>query len=111
MKKIAATLFLLCLAINTYKAFEIKNCTKNLTLDNLNSKDLLTYIKENDLLGKVSQVCSQDLCKSISLNSIEHDIQEFIKQNVNYIKSKNEELGLSADLKGFRIEKIILNDC
>ena len=61
MKKIVATLFLLCLAINTYKAFEIKNCTKNLTLDNLNSKDLLTYIKENDLLGKVSQVCSQDL--------------------------------------------------
>ncbi len=105
------TLFFLCLAINSYKAFEIKNCSKNLTLENLNSKDLLTYIKENDLLGKVSQVCSPDLCKSLSINTIEHDIQEFIKQNINYIKSKNEELGISADLKGFRIEKIILNDC
>lgn len=111
MKKIIVTLFLLCLAFNTYQAFSIKNCSKTLTFDNLNSNDLLSFLKENDLLGKVSQVCSQDLCKSLSINTIEHDIQEFIKQNVKYIKSQNEELGISADLKGFRIEKLLMNDC
>ncbi len=111
MKKIIILALVFCFITHTYQAMETENCTKELTIENLNSKNLLAYIKEKDLLGKVSQICSQDFCKTISWNNVEHDVKEFIKQNVNYIKSKSEELGISADLKGFRIEKIITRDC
>lgn len=111
MKKLIATLFLVSLAINTYQAFNIKDCIKDINVKDLNSKNLLTYIKENDLMDKITQVCSNDICSKISLSSLEQDIKEFINRNLNYLKNKDEDYSLEAELKGFRIDKILINSC
>lgn len=111
MKKLITTLFLVCLAMNTYQAFNIKDCIKDISVVDLNSKNLLTYIKDNDLMDKITQVCSHDMCSKISLSSLEQDIKEFINRNLNYLKSKDEDYSIEAELKGFRIDKILINSC
>ncbi len=45
MKKLITTFFLICLATNTIQAFNINNCTQEMKLTNLNSKNLLNYIR------------------------------------------------------------------
>lgn len=111
MKKLISTLFLVCLAVNTYQAFNLNNCIKDIKIEDLNSKNLLTYIKENDLVDKITQICSNDLCSNINISTLEQDIKDFINRNLNYLKSKGEDYSLEADLKGFRIDKILINDC
>ena len=112
MKKyIILFIFLICLSINTYNAFNKNECTNELNLNNLNSKNLLNYINENNLLDKIERICSTDICVNINPSNIERDIKSFIEKNINYLKSKNEEVALEAELKGFRIEKIIIYSC
>lgn len=77
--------------------------------NNLNSKNLLNYIKENNLLDKVTEVCSEDLCRPISISNFEYDIKEFIKQNINYLKDQNLDASIEAELKGFKIDNIKIN--
>lgn len=111
MKKLITTLFFACLVMNTYQAFNIKDCIKDINIGDLNSKNLLTYIKENDLMDKITQVCSNEMCSKISISSLEQDIKEFINHNLNYLKSKDEDYSIEAELKGFRIDKILINSC
>lgn len=99
------------MAINTYQAFNIRDCIKDIHIGDLNSKDLLTYIKENELMNKITQVCSNDMCSKISFSSLEQDIKKFINHNLNYLKNKDEDYSLEAELKGFRIDKILINSC
>ena len=104
-------IFLICLSINTYNAFNKNNCTNEIKTSNLNSKNLLTYINENNLKDKIDRVCSSNICVSINPSNVERDIKSFIEKNISYIKNKNEEAALEAELKGFRIEKIIIYSC
>ena len=112
MKKvIILILFLFCLTINTYQAINKNNCTKEIYLKDLNSKKLFSYIKENHLDDHLSLICSHELCFTPSLSNIERSIKEFTEKNITYLKNKNEEQALEAELKGFKIEKIILYTC
>lgn len=111
MKKLITTFFLICLATNTIHAFNINNCTQEMKLADLNSKNLLKYIEENNLTEKIMQVCSDDICNEINLSRLEQDIKSFIKQNIKYLKSKDNESSIEAELKGFRIDKIVINGC
>lgn len=111
MKKLILSLGLLGITINTIQALNINNCTKNIQLTDLNSKDLLNYIKENNLTDKITEVCSNNLCSDINVSFLEEDIKNFINQNIKYLKQKNIESSLEAELKGFRIDKLVINDC
>lgn len=111
MKKIITTLLLLCVAIHTIDAFNIQNCMKEIMPNNLNSKNLLDFIQENNLHDKVMQICSSDICSNINIANLERDIKDFINRNLNYLKNKDGEQSLEAELKGFRIDKIFINSC
>ncbi len=111
MKKLMLTLLFLFLFIHSYQAFKLNDCMKEITLKDLNSKNLLTYIKENDLIDKVTQVCSDNICSNINVGTLEKDIKEFIKRNLNYLNLKDTEHKVEAELKGFRIDKIKINAC
>lgn len=111
MKKIITTIFLVCLAVNTYNAFNMENCKKEIQFDNINSKNILSYIKENDLTNKIMKICSSDLCSDITIGNLEQDIKEFIKRNLDYLNNKGNDTSLEAELKGFRIDKIFINSC
>ena len=109
MKKLITTFFLICLATNTIQAFNINNCTQEMKLTDLNSKNLLNYIKENNLTDKIMQICSEDICNEINISRLEQDIKSFIKQNIKYLQSKDSDSSIEAELKGFRIDKIVIN--
>lgn len=111
MKKMITALFLVCFAIHSYQAFNIKECLQEFQLEDLNSKKLLSYIKENNISDKIAEVCSNDICHKVSFSNLEQDIKDFIKQNIEYLKKKNEDYSLEAELKGFKIDKIIINSC
>jgi hypothetical protein len=112
MKKyLIILIFLICLSINTYNAFNINECTNELKLSNLNSKNALEYIKENDLTDKIIKICSSNICMKINSATLERDINNFNAENINYLKNKDEEAAINAGLKGFKIEKIIINSC
>lgn len=112
MKKFTALIiFLICLSVNTYNAYNKNNCTNTLKPSNLNSKNLINYLKENNILDNLDRVCSKDICISINVSNLERDIKSFIEKNLNYIQNKNPEAALEAELKGFRIDKIITYDC
>lgn len=111
MKKLFLILFLTCLCINTYNAFNSKNCLKDKVLTDLNSKNLYAYLEENNLLNKINKVCSKDICKDIHFSNLKEDIEMFIKKNIDYLKVKNEDEALDADLKGFSIERILITSC
>lgn len=112
MKKfILIGIFLVCLSLNTYNAFNINNCTNEMKINDLNSKNLLNYITENNLKDKILKVCSMDICTSLNASNLETDIKDFINRNLNYLKGKDNDLALEAELKGFKIDKIIINSC
>lgn len=110
MKRLIVILFLFCVFINSYQAFNFKDCIKEITVDDLNSKNLLEYIKDNELVDKIFQVCSNDFCHKINPSDLERDIKEFIKQNLDLVAEKDVEQGLEAELKGFRIDRIKINN-
>lgn len=112
MKKIIFIfIFLLCLTINTYNAFNKNECSNEIKLNDLNSKNLLNYINENNLRDNIERICSTNICLSINPSNIERDIKSFIEKNLEFLRSKNEETAIETELKGFRIEKIITYSC
>ncbi len=68
-------------------------------------------IKENNLTDKIMQICSDNLCNEINISRLEQDIKSFIKQNIKYLQSKDSDSSIEAELKGFRIDKIVINCC
>ena len=111
MKKLFLTgIFLIGFALQT-NAFNINDCIEELAMQNINSKNLLTYLKENHLTDKILSVCSENICSNISFSHVEQDIKNFIKQNLAILKNENEEDALEAELKGFKIDKITFHSC
>lgn len=112
MKKLFISFILIaCFSLSNLEAYSKDKCLEEIYLEEVNSNDILSYIYENDLLDKIIRICSKDICSSINATQIESDIKEFVTKNIRYLKGINEEVGLNADLKGFKIEKIILNSC
>ncbi len=111
MKKLITIFFLISFAINTYNAFTTEECNQEISLQNLNSKNIISYIEENNLTNKIMKICSSSICSDINIQNLEQDIKEFIERNLNYLRSKDTDTSLEAELKGFRIDKIIFNKC
>ena len=112
MKKLFISFLLVtCFSLNVFNAYSKTNCSEEIVLENVNSKDLLNYIYDNHLIDKILRVCSKDLCSSINATQIESDIKSFVNKNIRYLISFDEEQGLNAQLKGFKVEKIIINSC
>ncbi len=111
MKKyLLIIIFLVCLSLNTFKAYSALEWNI-LYLDNVNSKNLINYIKDNHLEEKIKQVCTTNICMNINAPNLERDIKSFINKNINYLENKvDENTLLNIKLKGFKIEKIILYD-
>lgn len=111
MKKLLLTgIFLICFVSYT-NAFDIKECIEEISNLQINSKNLLSYIKENNLTDKIMSVCSSETCKNLNGANLEQEIKEFIRQNINLLKNKDLESALEAELKGFKIDKISINEC
>ena len=104
-------LFLICLSINTYQAINKNNCSNEIKLENVNSKHIISYIQENQLEERINKICSSHICVNINPSNLEQDIKKFIEKNINYLKTQNEEVAIEAELKGFKIEKIIFYSC
>lgn len=73
----------------------------------INSLDLINYLKDNNLLTNVSYVCTKNTCSKKLIGNKEKEINMFINDYVEYIKNKSLEEGISLELKGFEITKII----
>lgn len=111
MKKLLLTgFFLICFANHT-SAFNMGDCIEEISNIQVNSKNLLTYLKENNLTDKIMNVCSGEVCKNLNGANLETEIKEFIKQNIKFLKNKDLEAAIEAELKGFRIDKIGINGC
>ncbi len=112
MKKLFISFILvMCFSLNVFNASSKNNCSEEIILENVNSNDLLNYIYDNHLLDKILRVCSKDLCSSLNATQIESDIKTFVNKNIRYLFGIDEEEGLNAQLKGFKIEKIVINSC
>ncbi len=112
MKKLfVVAILLISFGIKELQAYNINDCLEETVVNHLNSKNLLTFIKENDLIGKIQKVCSEEVCSNLNMVTLEQDIKNFIKQHLNYLRVKDNENALEAELKGFKIEKIIFNSC
>lgn len=113
MKKyLLIIIFILCLTFNAFKAYNAESCNNEIILNDVNSKNLLKYIEENNLIEQIDLVCSSDICMKINSSTINRDIKSFINKNLNYLKNKvDDNTYLNLELKGFKIDKIITNQC
>lgn len=73
----------------------------------LNSNDLIDYLKNNNIIDKVSMICTNNVCSNTFIGNKEILIKRFIDCYVNKIKEENLEDGINVELKGFPITKII----
>ena len=49
---------------------------------------------------------------TINPNNLERDIKSFITRNINFLKNRvDENTFINLQLKGFKIEKITINEC
>jgi len=111
MKKLLITgILLIGFAVET-NAFNIEDCLEYRNTPDLNSKNLLSYIKENNLMDKITEICSEDICTKLNFPTLEQSIKYFINRNVDILYNKDKEAALEAELKGFKIDKISINTC
>ena len=94
--------------VNSYQALNKNDSLNEIYPPNLNSKNILEYLKEENLENKINKICSKDICKIINNNYLKSEIKSFIEENISYLKNKNEERSIDAELKGFKINKIII---
>ncbi len=112
MKKyIFIILFLTCLFFNTMDAVSKNKCTNVIYPNNLNSQNLYTFLQTENLLDSVHKICSMNVCVIVQSSTIKQNITELTKKHTEYLKRKNEEAAIEANVKGFKIEKIELYSC
>lgn len=80
--------------------------TKNDVEVNINSNELLTYIKEKEIKN-ITKLCTVDFCDYMRSLNTEKAVEIFKKKYQNFIEEKtSEEVALSTILKGFTITTI-----
>ena len=76
----------------------------------INSLDVVEYLKMNNKLHKLKYICTYDYCSKEMYGNREKEINIFINNYISKIKKKSLEEGIKIELKGFKITKIVLND-
>ncbi|MBQ6686901.1 MAG: hypothetical protein IJN03_00065 [Bacilli bacterium] len=85
-----------------------KNIDRNLDVNNLNSRDLLGYLKEIKQNPKSIKVCNKDYCDYLKYNSLEKSVNTYIDEYISFVKNKSdEETSIKVLLQGFLITEII----
>lgn len=73
---------------------------------NINSNELLEFIKENKLTN-IKEFCTEDFCDYLRSTNLEKAIEIFKGKYQDFLKNKtDEETALSTIIKGFPIIKI-----
>lgn len=84
-----------------------KNVDSVLDINNLNSNNLLEYLKTQDINGKTIRVCNQDYCDYLKHESLSKSVKIYIDNYINYIKEKTDvDTSVRVSLKGFLITEI-----
>lgn len=88
--------------------FIVSVSAKSINNTNLNSNDLLDYLKEQNINDKVIKVCNIDYCDYLKYDNLEKSVNKYIEDYLNYIKEKtDEDTSLRVSLKGFLITEVI----
>lgn len=104
MKKYCFILFIFLGMILTVSANSVDN---NKDINNLNSKNLLKYLKGQNLNGKNIKVCNQDYCDYLKYDNLEKAVDVYIEDYLDYIKEKiDADTSIIVSLKGFLITEI-----
>ena len=87
--------------------FIVSVSAKSINNTNLNSNDLLDYLKEQNINDKVIKVCNIDYCDYLKYDNLEKSVNKYIEDYLNYIKEKtDEDTSLRVSLKGFLITEV-----
>jgi len=104
MKKYFFVLVIFLIMMVTVSAKGVDN---KAVINNLNSHDLLEYLKENNLSGKTIKVCNQDYCDYLKYKNLDKAVKIYIDDYIEYVKEKtDEETSVRVSLKGFLIKEI-----
>ena len=76
--------------------FAINVRAKTINNLELNSKDLIMYLKENNQLEKVKYICNNKYCSKVMIGNREKEINNFINQYISKIKKKSLEEGIKV---------------
>lgn len=90
--------------------FIINVKAKNIYEKEINSLEIISYLKENKNLDKVKYICTNEFCSKEMYGNKEKEIKLFISSYINMIKEKSLDEGIKVELKGFKITKIVFND-
>lgn len=105
MKKYFFILFFFLLMIVTVSAKQIDE--KKINVGNLNSNELLNFLKEFDSDSNAIKVCNQEYCDYLKYNSLEKSVNKYIDDYVYYVKEKTDvDTSVRVRLKGFIIKEI-----
>lgn len=96
-------ILLTILSLTKVKAQSINNI-------DINSLEIIDYLKENNQLHKVKYICTNNYCSKEMYGNRKIEIDNFINDYISKIKKKSLEEGIKVELKGFKITKIVLND-
>lgn len=83
---------------------------ENMNNTEINSLDIIDYLKESKQIEKVKYICTNNYCSKEMYGNREKEIKLFINNYISKIKEKSLEEGIKVELKGFKITKIVLND-
>lgn len=83
---------------------------ENVTNTEINSLEIINYLKDNAKLDKVKYICTNNYCSKEMYGNREKEIKIFINNYISKIKEKSLEEGIKVELKGFKITKIVFND-
>ncbi len=98
-------IMLALLIISIPKTYGLEN---NSYIIDINSNDLLNYIKENKI-NNIKKICVQDYCDYLRSPNINKAIAIFNDKVIAKIKEENSlEASLEARVKGFKVTKIEL---
>lgn len=76
-------------------------------VDNLNSNELLDFLKDLKFKSNTIKVCNQDYCDYLKYQNLEKSVNKYIEDYVNFIKEKtDEDTSVRVYLKGFKITDI-----
>lgn len=76
----------------------------------INSKELINYLKKTEQINKVKYICTDNYCSKEMYGNREKEIEIFINNYISKVKKKSLEEGIKIELKGFKITKIVFND-
>ena len=98
--------FFICLLLLALAFVKVSAVSRNSEISNLNSKDLLTYLKWEEK-RRPYKICNIDYCDYLKSNNLEKSVQIFINDYLDFLKEKiDEETSIKVSLQGFKITNI-----